>query len=287
VEFEAHKEGVDKLLVVKENAVVLSTSGGEKKVKLWDMEGQLNGAIDFCTFKKTAWRVAEMNFYKKLQAIDTTIYSMKLIENKKLTPEEEEFIKVNMLINEYMNAEEKEEYLKWVTLLKRGRGTRRQQLRKRPHRRSTEDHPDVRDAIEQQQATNDHSEEPAEPNAPVDAEFDQIYSKLVAKIKTRLDRSELPAISSRKQSGSSEEKAPAKPKEVNINEFLSTLRQTLHSHQHHEEERKLEQQFTAVMSKKSKGSKRGTNMLYQSLVEVRRNIQTLERKQHHRSRKLL
>jgi len=48
----------------------------------------LNGAIDFFTFKKVSWRVAEMNFHKKLQDIDTTIYSMKLIENKKLTPEE-------------------------------------------------------------------------------------------------------------------------------------------------------------------------------------------------------
>jgi len=47
----------------------------------------MNGAIDFFTFKKVSWKVAEMNFYKKLQAIDTTIYSMKLIENKKLRPE--------------------------------------------------------------------------------------------------------------------------------------------------------------------------------------------------------
>lgn len=48
------------------------------------MDGNMNGCIDFLTFKKTSWRVAEMNFYKKLQAIDTTIYSMKLIENKQL-----------------------------------------------------------------------------------------------------------------------------------------------------------------------------------------------------------
>jgi hypothetical protein len=48
-----------------------------------------------------------MNFYKKLQAIETTIYSMKLIENKQLRSEEEEFIRINLLINEYMNAEEK------------------------------------------------------------------------------------------------------------------------------------------------------------------------------------
>ncbi len=53
-------------------------------MKLWSMDGNMNGCIDFLTFKKTIWRVAEMNFYKKLQAIETTIYSMKLIENKKL-----------------------------------------------------------------------------------------------------------------------------------------------------------------------------------------------------------
>jgi len=58
-------------------------------MKLWSMDGELNGSIDFLTFKKTTWRVAEMNFYKKLQAIDTTIYSMKLIENKQLKSEEE------------------------------------------------------------------------------------------------------------------------------------------------------------------------------------------------------
>ncbi len=59
--------------------MVVSTSGEEKKVKVWNLEGDLNGAIDFFTFKKTSWRVGEINFYKKLQAIDTTIYSMKLI----------------------------------------------------------------------------------------------------------------------------------------------------------------------------------------------------------------
>lgn len=48
-----------------------------------------------------------MNFCKKIQAIDTTIYSMKLIENKRLSPEEEEFIRINLLINEYMNEQEK------------------------------------------------------------------------------------------------------------------------------------------------------------------------------------
>jgi hypothetical protein len=66
---------------------------------VWTLSGELNGMIDFSTFKKVSWRVAEMNFHKKLQDIETTIYSMKLIENKKLTPEEEEFIRINLLIN--------------------------------------------------------------------------------------------------------------------------------------------------------------------------------------------
>lgn len=65
-----------------------------------------------------------MNFYKKIQAIDTTIYSIKLIENKRLSPEEEEFIRINLLINEYMSPQEKEEYFRWVAVLKRTRGRR-------------------------------------------------------------------------------------------------------------------------------------------------------------------
>ena len=48
----------------------------------------MNGCIDFFTFKKTSWKVGEINFHKILQAIDTTIYSMKLIENKQLTEQE-------------------------------------------------------------------------------------------------------------------------------------------------------------------------------------------------------
>jgi hypothetical protein len=70
-----------------------------------------------------------MNFYKKLQAIDTTIYSMKLIENKKLTAEEEEFIRINLLINEYMNEQEKEDYFRWVAVLKRHRVGKRANTR--------------------------------------------------------------------------------------------------------------------------------------------------------------
>ena len=58
---------------------MLSSSSSDKRLKVWTLKGDLNGSIDFFTFKKISWKAAEMNFHKKLQAIDTTIYSMKLI----------------------------------------------------------------------------------------------------------------------------------------------------------------------------------------------------------------
>ena len=145
VRIEGHKEEVERVGLVKESSTVLSTSGQDKRLKVWSLEGELNGAIDFFTCKKTVWRIAEMNFYKKLQAIDTTIYSMKLIENKQLQPREEEFIRVNLLLNEFMDAQEKEDYLKWVGVLKRfrSRGRLRQVVTSSVH--TDEDNFDARD----------------------------------------------------------------------------------------------------------------------------------------------
>ena len=50
---------------------------------------------------------------------------MKLIENKQLTYQEEEFIRVNLILNEYMDSKEKEDYLSWVGILTRSRSHRR------------------------------------------------------------------------------------------------------------------------------------------------------------------
>jgi len=42
------------------------------------------------------------------------------------------------------------------------------------------------------------------------------------------------------------------------------------------------------MNRKVKNSRKGgANMLYQSLVEVRKNIEALERKNHYKSKKIL
>ena len=68
-------------------------------MKIWSFNAQYNGAINFSTFKKCFWKIPEVNFYKKLQAIDTTLNSIKLIENKKFDPEEEKKIKVHLLLN--------------------------------------------------------------------------------------------------------------------------------------------------------------------------------------------
>jgi hypothetical protein len=118
-----------------------------------------------------------------LQAIDTTIYSMKLIENKQLTSQEEEFIRVNLLLNEYMDPQQKEEYLSWVGVLKRTRARTRQRVR--PKMVMEEDEYDFRDEIEKLNCVNGKKESKDEENV---AEFNQIYNKLVNKIRDRIDR---------------------------------------------------------------------------------------------------
>jgi hypothetical protein len=37
VKFDAHKDKIDKLLLVKENSIILSTSSLDKKLKLWSL----------------------------------------------------------------------------------------------------------------------------------------------------------------------------------------------------------------------------------------------------------
>lgn len=48
-------------------------------MRVYSLNNEYNGAINFSTFKKIFWKIPQVNFFKKLQAIDTTIYSIKLI----------------------------------------------------------------------------------------------------------------------------------------------------------------------------------------------------------------
>ncbi len=57
IKIDAHSNRVERLLLVKENSIILSVST-DKKLKLWSFEGELNGSIDFFTFKKISWKVA-------------------------------------------------------------------------------------------------------------------------------------------------------------------------------------------------------------------------------------
>ena len=95
---DAHDTDVSNVLISKENSSIFSKAG-DKKIKIWAMNNELTGIINFSTFKKAFWRIPEINFYKKIQAIETTIYSIKLIENRHFTEKEEENIKVHLLLN--------------------------------------------------------------------------------------------------------------------------------------------------------------------------------------------
>jgi hypothetical protein len=126
--FVAHGEKIDQMLLIKENSIILTTSG-DKKLKVWSLEGEMNGSIDFFTFKKINWKVSEINFHKKIQAIETCIYAIKLIENRKFTPREEEEIKINLLMNEFMDGKEKSNYNTWIKVVRRNRNSK---IRLRP-----------------------------------------------------------------------------------------------------------------------------------------------------------
>lgn len=104
---------IENILISKENSAIFSKSI-DKKLKVWSFNFDYNGAINFSTFKKIFWKIPEVNFHKKLQAIETTIYSIKLIENRKFTPSEEQRIKVHLLLNEYLSGKEKNDYLAWL-----------------------------------------------------------------------------------------------------------------------------------------------------------------------------
>jgi len=53
-----------------------------------------------------------------------------------------------------------------------------------------------------------------------------------------------------------------------------------------DDERKYEKEFTAALNKKTKIKKKQTNLLYQSLVEVRKNIEAMEKKSYKKLRKI-
>lgn len=69
---------IENVLISKESSSIFCKSV-DKKLKVFSFKNDYNGAINFATFKKIFWKIPEVNFYKKLQAIDTTIYSIKLI----------------------------------------------------------------------------------------------------------------------------------------------------------------------------------------------------------------
>jgi hypothetical protein len=80
------------------------------------------------------------------------------------------------------------------------------------------------------------------------------------------------------------DKEKEKEKDGGITEFISTLRKTLKVNQ--EEEKKYEKEFAMAMNRKVRAKKQSNNMLYQSLVEVRKNIEAMEKKQR-KSKKIL
>jgi hypothetical protein len=89
---------IENILISKESSAIFCKSV-DKKLKVYSFKNEYNGAINFATFKKIFWKIPQVNFFKKLQTIDTTIYSIKLIENKKFQPEEEVKVKVHLLLN--------------------------------------------------------------------------------------------------------------------------------------------------------------------------------------------
>lgn len=96
---------------------------------------------------------------------------------------------------------------------------------------------DVRDQVEiftnKAIKTSNHirsaEESRVEPTVPIDAEFDQIYNKLVAKIKVRIDRSELPSITTKKEIKEEEATKSTNKmvKDGTMGDFMTTLRRTL------------------------------------------------------------
>lgn len=99
---------------------------------------------------------------------------------------------------------------------------------------------------------------------PEQAAFNQIYTKLVAKIKDRLDKSQFPSIDPKKDIRNEDNREKEKEKDGGISEFISTLRKTLKVNQ--EEEKKYEKEFAMAMNRKVRAKKQSNNMLYQSLV---------------------
>ena len=113
------------------------------------------------------------------------------------------------------------------------------------------------------------------------AEFNQIYNNLVTKIRNRIEQAELPAIRKKEERLEKLDRV----REKDTGDFVTLLKKTLKGGQ--EEERRLEREFGAVMAKGGRQKKKGCKMLYQSLGEVRRNIEAMEKKSSGRLKKVL
>jgi hypothetical protein len=105
----------------------------------------------------------------------------------------------------------------------------------------------------------------------------------VAKIKNRIDKTELPSICKKEAKDEGIERG--KEREGGLNEFVAVLKKTLRGCQ--EEEKKLEKEFGAVMGRGNKEKKKSCKMLYQSLGEVRKNIAAIESKNKNKGRRML
>lgn len=53
---DAHDTDVSNVLISKENSSIFSKAG-DKKIKIWAMNNELTGIINFSTFKKAFWRI--------------------------------------------------------------------------------------------------------------------------------------------------------------------------------------------------------------------------------------
>ena len=53
---DAHETGVGNVLISKENSAIFSKAT-DKKIKIWSLNNELTGIINFSTFKKSFWRI--------------------------------------------------------------------------------------------------------------------------------------------------------------------------------------------------------------------------------------
>lgn len=101
-----------------------------------------------------------------------------------------------------MSPQEKEDYFRWVAVLKRTRGRRGNTKHFKLPSRLVDSEVDARDEIAKfDDVNNPPQKTPGGEETFEDAEnveFYQIYSKLVSKIRSRLEKPELPSIDNKR-----------------------------------------------------------------------------------------